>query len=316
MDRSSFLSSLPFLIPLQSHSWPPVRSVRSNGPDGTSTSSTTKVVLGETDQYNRSFFLSIEPYIHTSNLNHSNNTASGSTDGLATANEDNVDLSFVGSRKSGGPAFFSSTVALAENNDDPALTCIQIAIEEHHSSDKASLHPTTPPNRKETMNTKSPIMFHSPSNRLQSTLDQQSTGAAAFVTVVYLRLQGHVYALDLSQLEGIEIMPEVYAATKKAGAENADLDESENFSHSKAVAQPPSLVCRFDPAVFRIFSVRKTSRNSSTVSSNFRSANDVNEEKETLTSILDLLSKIVQDHQLQYGKKRILLPVGCDLSMP
>ena len=77
MDRSYYLSSLPFLIPLQSQSWPPIPVVVSGEVEPVAGSTTVKnttttaagknnvssdvqVLLGDTDKYNRSFYLSIE----------------------------------------------------------------------------------------------------------------------------------------------------------------------------------------------------------------------------------------------------------------
>jgi len=177
MDRSAFLGSLPFLIPLQSTSWPPAQ--QSN-----------KILLGD-DSYSSTFFLSIEPVQTRTNDNSNTNTTAR-------------------------PAFF----AVTQQNQDPSLAPIQIAVAEFNDSGLDS----SPTAAKDDYSMSS----------------GRNTGA-----VVYMRVENAVYAMDLKQLCDIRVAPEIY--------ERDDDDEGDDDAYSRRkVSRPASLVLQFDGVHFRI----------------------------------------------------------------
>jgi len=134
MDRTAFLSSLPFLIPLQFPAWPPSSAAGS---------SSSKVVLG--DHSYGSFQLSLECH--------------GKPAFFAVSSHKQQDSSKNYSRAVGG---------------DPALTPIELVIAEETTS----------------------------SNGAPEEADVVSSSS------VYLRVEGHVYAMQLPP--AIEMVPETY----------------------------------------------------------------------------------------------------------
>jgi hypothetical protein len=84
---------------------------------------------------------------------------------------------------------------------------------------------------------------------------------------VYMRVDGHVYAMDLRQTVKVKVIPESY---------DTDTDDDEDYRRRK-VSRPCSLVLQFDRVVLRIF------RNQLEA---FR------EDKETLTAVCLTLSEL------------------------
>lgn len=168
MDRPTFASSLPFLIPLQSTAWPPV----------TDSSSSSKILIGDYYHDNRTFLLSME-------VQH------GDGDGADDATS--------------RPAFFK----IGKESDDkglsdPAASPIQVVVVENLG------------------------------------LPDSATSAA-----VYLRVDGHVYALDVRQANRLEVVSESY---------ETEIDDDDDTSYRRRkVIRPCSLLLQFDSLLLRIF---------------------------------------------------------------
>jgi hypothetical protein len=221
MDRSSFLSSLPFFIPIASSSWPPrttaPRSSTSNGNGNEGVATTT--VRSERllqDHYS----VSIEPVAR-----HCNDETSKASTGTTTPSIITL-----------GPAFFGSNNSLTTadesslNNFDPALCSLEMVLEctdnniiNNNSNDQYGGH---------YRNNSSPPHHHN-HHRHQNA----SASTVSYTGIAHVRLQGQgIFQLDLSELASVQVQ------------EPPDGDVTS--------LQPACLVLRFSAvAVLRIFSL-------------------------------------------------------------
>lgn len=347
MDRCSFFASLPFVIKLSSPSWPPSvpyvdqRSdvLDDNYGKGKTTEAdmnqaTPTIILGETDQYSRPFYLSIE----------------------CVTDPDKTPILEPLATPEYQQAFFleeSDPIARADTREyhvdsdccDPAMVSIQIAVYERngnrsmevmsserrcsesaHRSNNFMFHRNVTPLRRNTSYSKSRNSyeitttsgsFRSPNRHFRSKNDplRQKLNTPSFNrSILYLKMHDHIYALDMSQLLKYEVLSEVYqnhpkgttlekATTKLSSILEYDEHGSGSTGRTSRcpMIKPPSLVLYFDSICLRIFSVPKTAfqnkNKEKTVMSSFPSRDDIREEMETLHIIYDKINCIVQIQQ-------------------
>jgi hypothetical protein len=241
MDRSSFLSSLPFLVPIASSSWPP-RTSNSNGNGGNGTTSATAVRSERLlqDHYSVSF----EPVarnrsdIPKASAATTANTGSAATTAAATS----------AAATTLGPAFFGSSSLTTIENFDPALCSLEMVLEctdnDNGNSNNNNNSNEYGGNQRRSNSYSSPMQqthrhhnTHNNNHRHQN----KNASAVSYTGIAYVSLHGSsIFQLDLSELQSVQVQETDATATTGSMQQHT----------------PPCLLLKFSQvAVLRIFSL-------------------------------------------------------------
>jgi hypothetical protein len=244
MDRSSFLSSLPFLIPIASSSWPPRTSnSNGNGGNGTTTSTAVRSERLLQDHYSISF----EPVARNSSDTAKASTATTINTGSATTT-----AAIAAAARTLGPAFFGSSSLTTIENFDPALCSLEMVLEytdnDHDNSNNNNNSNAYGGNHRGSSSYSSPMQqthrhHNTHNNTHNNTHRHQNNNAAAvsYTGIAYVSLHGSsIFQLDLSELQSVQVQ-ETDATTAVGSMQQ----------HT-----PPCLLLKFsEVAVLRIFSL-------------------------------------------------------------
>jgi hypothetical protein len=240
MDRSSFLSSLSFLIPIASSSWPP-RTSNSNGNGGNTTTTATAVRSERLlqDHYSVSF----EPLAR--NRSDTSKASAATTTNIGSAT---TTAATAATARTLGPAFFGSSSLTTIDNFDPALCSLEMVLEytdnENDNSNNNNNSNGYGGNQRRNNSYSSPMQqtHHHQNGRNNNHRHQNANATAVSYTgIAYVSLHGSsIFQLDLSELQSVQVQEtDATAAT------------SSMQQHT-----PPCLLLKFsEVAVLRIFSL-------------------------------------------------------------
>jgi hypothetical protein len=246
MDRNSFLSSLPFLIPIASSSWPPrttaPRSSNHSNSNGNGGNATTTAVRSERllqDHYS----LSIEPVAR----NRSDTSKAGAA-ATTTTNIGSATTTATAASTTLGPAFFGSSSLTTIDEFDPSLCSLEMVLEytdNDHDNSNTNNNSNRGHQQHRNNSYSSPMQqthrhgnSHNNNHRHQN---YNATAAVSYTGMAYVSLHGStIFQLDLSELQSVQVQ-ETDATSSSSGMQ----------PHA-----PPCLLLKFsNVAVLRIFSL-------------------------------------------------------------
>jgi hypothetical protein len=240
MDRNSFLSSLPFLIPISSSSWPP-RTTNGNGGNGTTSATAVRSERLLQDHYS----VSIEPVARNRSDTSKASAATTTNTGNATTTAATAATATL------GPAFFGSSSLTTIDDFDPALCSLEMVLEcTDNDNGNSNSNNNNNSNRskqeygghdRRNNSFSSPMQQTHRHHNSNNNRRHQNANAVSYTGIAYLSLHGSsIFQLDLSELQSVKVQ-ETDATTTTGSMQQ----------HT-----PPCLLLKFsEVAVLRIFSL-------------------------------------------------------------